>query len=204
MTKSNQNPPNKAKSRQENSLTPPRTPSEIRERIIKSLRVDVDPELLLERAKKKNILGENFDKENNQELMREIVATFSFDNDYSLAEVTPNKYHGLSIELRRKLIKDFDCSTHAEKILVDLIASAYIRVLNTNEKMTTAIGNKQTCKTLNDYLAILSKEIDRSNRHLITAFQTLTQLKRPPISVKVKTQNAFIAQAQQFNSKQHA
>lgn len=50
------------------------------------------------------------------------------------------------------------------------------------------------------YYSILSKELDRANRHFLSAYQTLIYLKQPPLKVQVKTTNAFIAQAQQFNA----
>ena len=52
----------------------------------------------------------------------------------------------------------------------------------------------------NGYLAILSKELDRAHRQLITALTTLRQIKNPPIEFNVKAKTAFVAQNQQINA----
>jgi hypothetical protein len=54
---------------------------------------------------------------------------------------------------------------------------------------------------INGYCAVMSKELDRANRHYLSALATLKQLKSPPFQIQVRTQNAFVAQNQQINTK---
>jgi len=61
----------------------------------------------------------------------------------------------------------------------------------------------RTTKEINNFLSIMSKDVDRANRHFITALETLKQFKQPQLKVNVKTKNAFIAEKQQFNNNQN-
>lgn len=183
------------------ALTQRKSDKSLREQVINYVRLLDDPREVINRAIEKNMLGEDFDKEKNKKLMEEVMVTFGFDNDHSVVDMAPAKYRGLAIELRRQLIKDFSCTIHAEKVLVDTIVGAYIRNLFATERMTACLNSTAIHKDRADYVGIISKEVDRSNRHLITAYHLLVQIKKPPINIQVRTQNAFVAQAQQFNAQ---
>jgi hypothetical protein len=50
------------------------------------------------------------------------------------------------------------------------------------------------------YLAMLWKELDRANRHYLTSLNTLLEMKKPQMSINVKTKNAYFSQNQQINN----
>jgi hypothetical protein len=54
---------------------------------------------------------------------------------------------------------------------------------------------------INGYYGILSKEVDRANRHMLNAIAMLKQIKSPPLNVSIHTKAAFIAQNQQINTE---
>lgn len=164
------------------------------------LRTSDDPELWNEK-KLKQILEKLRNEDDNDEAAK-IMLTFGFENDYVLIGTVSEEYKGLVIELRRKLIKDFDCKSHAEMALVDMAVSGYMRVVRSSQAFTRCLGQGSTTDVLNQFMSIMSKETDRANRHFLTAYQMLMQLKRPQINVNVRTKNAFVAQAQQFNTSE--
>ena len=162
-----------------------------------TVRAADDPDFWDER-KVEAIIEES--KQETREEMDNVMMTLGFDNDHSLIYTVSEKYRGLVIELRRKMIKDFDCKTHAEKALVDMAVSGYMRVLRSSQAFTRCLDLNEANQNLNQFMANMSKETDRAHRHFLSAYQTLVQLKQPSINVNVKTKNAFVAQAQQFNT----
>lgn len=111
------------------------------------------------------------------------------------------EYRPMAIELRRQLIKDFDCKTYSEKVLVDAIVSGYILTIGCARAFTLNVHREFMSAVANTHMATMSKEIDRAQRQLTTAMQMLIQLKRPPLNVQIKAKTAFVAQSQQLNVK---
>jgi len=116
-------------------------------------------------------------------------------------ESIEDKYRGMILNLRRDLIKEYNCKTHSEKALADMIVSAYARYLSATKMLVNTVTMGHTNPNLNNFISVTSKEVDRAYRHFITAFETLRQIKQPELKIKVQTKNAFIAQHQQFNNK---
>lgn len=171
------------------------TNAEIRERLL-GLYTRSDPKRW-SNADLERILSQTGEKPSDEATTA--VMTLGFENDYVLTNAVSKWYSGLVIELRRKLIKDFDCKTHAEKALVDMALSGYIRVICASQALAGGIDYGSINPVRNQYMSIMSKEIDRAHRHFTTAYQMLMQLKQPPLNVHLKTKTAFVAQAQQFN-----
>lgn len=178
------------------------TNTEIKERLLQRIFFSFDPdkwdEADAERITSKMVKKDEYDYDAENEAGTAAM-TFGFDNDYVLAYTVAENYRGLVVELRRKLIKNFDCKTHAEKALVDMAVSGYMRVLRASQAFTGCLSQGSTNNNLNQFMSIMSKEIDRAHRHFTTAYQMLVQLKQPSLNVHLKTKNAFVAQAQQFN-----
>lgn len=171
------------------------TNAEIRERLL-NLHTGTDPKRW-NNAALEQILNQTGEKPSDEATTA--VMTLGFDNDYVLNYTVSKWYSGLVIELRRKLIKDFDCKTHAEKALVDMAVSGYMRVIRASQSLTGNLDYGSISPVRNQCMAIMSKEIDRAHRHFTTAYQILLQLKQPPLNVQVHANSAFVAQAQQFN-----
>jgi hypothetical protein len=148
---------------------------------------------------KVNILNQKLDKE-EIDYFSNALFDYGIDNDASVFHFTDEDTRGMIINLRRELIKEYACKTYGEKALVDLAVNAYARNLNYSKRLFNSIKMNQTTALLNGFFAIMSKEIDRANRHFITALETLKRFKQPELKVNVKTTNAFISQNQQINS----
>lgn len=119
-----------------------------------------------------------------------------FENGLLLSESFQDEYKTFAIDLSRKLQKDYGCETTSEKATAELAANAYVRTLQAQTMITkylrigtfTDIGVK--------YLAVLSSELDRANRHYIIALQTLACLKQAPLNITVNAKIANIAHQQ--------
>ena len=45
-------------------------------------------------------------------------------------------------------------------------------------------------------MAVMGKELDRANRHYLTAIQTLRMLKQPPMQLNIRANTAVVGQNQ--------
>ncbi|MFA5124754.1 MAG: hypothetical protein WC473_02935 [Patescibacteria group bacterium] len=176
--------------------------------ILKNGTYDCDPRYTLDRASKSiipkiHIEGKNISdlSEEELELISRLNIDCGLDNDLSMVEAVEARYRGLVMNLRRGLIKEYNCSTYSEKALVDMIIGAYARNLTYSKKLLCLKDSEYISSEGNGMMGIASKEIDRANRHFLTALETLRQLKQPSMNINVKTKNAFISQNQEFNKK---
>lgn len=191
--------------KQPSSLPAPQLSDEqIRDIVLRGMVLSDDPKqlfpLVYEQAikdgKKGTVKGEH------SELAEKAVFALGFENDYTLTETIDEKYRPMAIELRRQLIRDFNCRTYAEKVLVDSIVGGYMRTLRCARVFNNCTHREFLSEVNNAYMANASKEMDRAQRQLTTAYQLLVQLKRPPLKVQVKAKTAFVAQNQQLNVAQ--
>lgn len=179
----------------------------VTEVFLKDAHVDCDPDDYLQKVGRvlhpKYIIN-NEDVSNMTEseskLLRDAVMSLAVENDVSLIQSVEEQYRGLAMKIRRELIKEHDCETYSEKMLVDMIVSSYIRNLTASRVLMEALTKGQTTDILNKFISVSSQETDRANRHYVTALATLKQMKSPNLSVNVKTNNAFFAQNQQINT----
>jgi len=130
----------------------------------------------------------------------EAQSIVSLDTHHSLARSLLKELRPLAIEFSNQLIVEYDCKTASEKALAEIAVAAYIRILQFTEIMTRQARNEQCSPTLNEFYKSASQELDRANRHFLTAITTLKQMKSPVITVQVKATTAFIAQNQQINA----
>jgi len=175
----------------------------ITRRIVTSVRGGFLPEYSLDKLSETIIpkieykLGKLNDKENDE--WRAVGMAYGMENGISLIDTIEGRYQGLANNLRDNLIKEFG-STYHERGLIDLAVNAYTRNLTYSRRLLSTVNMGTTNQNINGFIGIMSKEIDRANRHYITAIETLRQMKQPELKVNIKTKNAFISQNQQFNN----
>lgn len=126
-----------------------------------------------------------------------------FKNGGLMVSSIPDQYRTFAIDMSLRLQEDYNCTLQSEKALAELATINFIRTIEVQRKIT----NYLDMNSLNDngvkYLAIMSKELDRANRHFIAAIQTLKMLKQPPVSVNVKATTAFVGQNQLIQENQN-
>ena len=189
------------------SLAKDYTPEKIREMIRKDLHITSDPDYILETVTKKvNAYLAASDKEAEamkKDMMEShsgVLDSMGLDTHYALATTVSERHRSLVITVARQIEKEYNCKTASEKVLIQLIAGTYGKIIGYSSVMNSNIYELSISNEKNGYLAILSKELDRAHRQLITALSTLRQIKNPPIEFNVKAKTAFVAQNQQINA----
>lgn len=104
-------------------------------------------------------------------------------------------------DVRKSLIAQYQATGPAELMLVDLALSSYFRALRTNQAYHLLLNQTRTNapqEQINFYKEI-GRQIEFAHKQFVTALTFLKELRQPPVSVKIQTQNAFVANNQQVN-----
>lgn len=128
----------------------------------------------------------------------EIINVVGLDTHYPIAETVTNN-RTLIIEFANQLVSEYGCTTASEKSLVHVVAGAYGRVLEYSKLFNNCQRVDYLSHVKNEYYSMLSKELDRAERHYLAAMNTLIQMKKPVMNVKINANTAFVGQNQQFN-----
>lgn len=119
---------------------------------------------------------------------------------HSLVKSVPSDYRPMVFKFVRGLIQEYGLTTPSEIMLAEIATNAQIRVLSVSARLNTFVWDENIPTPAKGmYLSALSKELDRANRTYFSAMTLLKQLKNPPLKVSIKTNNAYVAQNQQFN-----
>ena len=142
-------------------------------------------------------------KKENAALLHFMLAT-ALENGENLGNSVLPFDKSSALVIRKNLIAEFQATTSYELMMIDIAVNAYFSYLRlstlyrglviTNESKT--IGVNQTTINL---MKQLTKQIDSAHTQMLTTLTTLSQLRRPPINVKIQTKEAYIAQNQQVN-----
>jgi|ERR1035437_613605 hypothetical protein len=189
------------------------TSEEVKKIVLDIAKVDGDLEMNL-RQLGDEILPKAFSKdakekkESHEKLetkAMEVLTALETETHVALMESFNPQYRGLARELSEQIIKEHVCTTATEKILVETIVNAYIRTIDTSRRFNNNCGGPglPITETKTRYLAMLGKQIDRSNRQFLSALMTLKQLKAPTIEMNIKAHTAFVSQNQQVNVEKH-
>jgi len=167
--------------------------------------IQPDPKLLLNNALKelkKMSEGMNYQKKKTPNLYR-VFSTLEFEKGMLLTSCFPTTHQSFAIDLNRKFQKEFDCKTPMEKSLAELAVINFCRTLYIQKKINDYLERGVVTDIGVGYLNFLSKELDRANRHYLTALQSIKAIKQPNIEVNVKTQTAVFGHNQvvQTNNK---
>ncbi|MBT4120664.1 MAG: hypothetical protein HOC36_02905 [Candidatus Magasanikbacteria bacterium] len=183
-------------------------PQEIRKDVVFSLRTMYDPDTILKkldsklREASKNKKDIHKDEE-TQKIMGQASSIMGLETHYPLVHSISEEYCPFAMELTNNLYKEYDCKTSSQKILAQAVVNSYVRVLRITRKMDSVIGIGHTTPGINGFLSVLSKELDRANRHLISLLESLKNFNTPEMKVSIRTNNAFVAQNQQLNNNQN-
>lgn len=160
-----------------------------------------NPDILLDKLAQR--IAKNGNKELSDDFMqdyRKAVMSMGLSTHLPIAETVREEYRTFLIEMVQSIETEYDCKTPSEKALAETIASSYVRVVQFSRELSLCTKEKNMSHEKNGYYSLMSKEVDRANRHFTNALLTLKQLKSPTLEVNVKAKNAFIGQNQQFNA----
>ena len=183
------------------ALATPLSPEEVLE-FLRSGKTTYDPELIL-----KNVNSEIAVKSGGQEAINpdsnfyKSLTLFEFEKGILLVSVIPEMYRTFAIDLSRKLQAEFNCQTTSGKATAELAALNFVRTMEVQRRIDSCLARDTISEISVKYLAVLSKELDRANRHYLTVVQVLKTMNQPPLSISVKTQTAVIGQNQIVQAK---
>lgn len=186
------------------TITKPKSLNEIKEGISCCMSLD-DPTMVLKGVEKeisKSKGGTNLPTRVESNLFKSMTL-FEFDNGVLLATAVPEQYKTFGIDFMRNLQKEHDCQTSSEKATAELVAVNYIRTLEIERRMTAYLAINSLTEVGIKYLAIMSKELDRANRHYLTSIQVLRNLKQLPFQLTLKANTAVIGQNQIVQANSH-
>lgn len=182
------------------------TPSKLEDRMKEALGQHVlgnDPNAIFTSIRKehKNTKGHlNTSIDSN---LYKALTLFEFDKGILMSSAIPERYISFCIDFFRKLQKEYQCEAPSEKATAELVAINFVRTLEIQSKINAYLGKDEFSDMGVRYLAVLSKELDKANRHYLNSLQTLKMFKQPPLEVNIKTQTAIVGQNQivQSNNK---
>lgn len=135
-----------------------------------------------------------------QEELRQALPIIALDTHHFIAEIVSERYRPFAITFTNQLIEEYQCKTPSEKALAQNIAGAYVRILELSNSTTSMTRADTISQTKNGLYAVLSKELDRAQRHFTSSLLVLKQMKSPSLEVNIKARTAFIAHNQQVNA----
>ncbi len=176
----------------------PACPINIRE-FIKNCAAGDDPDAILRDVQKEFTTTRSPDVTSEGKLYK-AMTLLEFEKGTLMADAVPNRYRTFCIDFSRNLQKEYNCQTPSEKATVELIVLSFARILETQHKINTYLATGLFDESGIKYLAILSKELDRANRHYLNTLQTLKMLKQPVLEVNIRAQTAVVGQNQVIQS----
>jgi len=100
------------------------------------------------------------------------------------------------LEFSLNLQKEYKCETQSEKSMAEIVALNFSRVLSIQDEINSYLRKDSITDIGVKYLAVMSKELDRAERHYLASLQALKMLKMPPLEVSIRTQTAIVGQNQ--------
>jgi len=177
--------------------------SDIQEEIDKIV-LQHDPHSVIDNAK---IALEKIKKGHNkmpiEGALFEAMSLNEFKNGILLSISVPERYITFSINMLRLLQKEYSCTTISEQATAELVSINYTRTLHIQSLINQFMLKESMNKVDIAYLAILSKELDRANRHYIMAIYSLKLLKQPALKVNIKTNTAIVGENQLIQANQN-
>lgn len=131
------------------------------------------------------------------------LTLLEFDNGILLSNSTPEAMKTFAVDFMHRLREQYGCTSPSDLASCELAALGYVRIIETQRQLKNAENEFAADKTrlILDYIQVLSKELDRAQRHYQAAIQALDYAKRPPVKMTVNVKgSANIAQNQQVNN----
>ena len=133
----------------------------------------------------------------------EAIMALGLTNHYQLISTADRQYASLALDMTRQIEKDYNCNTSVEKALAEVITMAHIKMIDSSRIFSdwSKHGGEIKLRDRIGYLEVMSRQTDRACRQFISGLAMLRQMKQPPMELTIRTNNAFISQNQQINTK---
>ncbi len=149
----------------------------------------------------KEKLTEQETKRLNQ-LSQEVTEIHGLKNGFWAGATTYKKYRNFIYTTRANLIKEYDCKTSIELMLVDRIVANYWRAMRIETLLCSYIewnDDYPFSQLRVNIVKELGKSLESASRQMTTSILLLKEMKQPGLNVKINAGNAFVGHNQQFN-----
>lgn len=151
--------------------------------------INVKEKALVEMEGKK--AGDTFQSDNS--LIVNAMTLNEFQHGYLMAIALDEKYRTFAVQLSRDYQRQYKCDTQGKRSLAELSVLNYCRVLEAQYRLDSYLGKDSYGDLTVKIIGVLSKELDRAQRHYLTSMQALEMGLQQPINVSIKTNTANIA-----------
>lgn len=133
------------------------------------------------------------------------MTLMEFDKGVLLLNSVSDLYRVFALEFSKNIQIEYNCKTPSEKSLAHVTSLNYVRILDIQQKINSYLEMKTINPNGIGYLNVMSKELDRAERHYLTSLQALKTIKSPSFEVNIKTNTAVVGQNQivQSNNRQN-
>lgn len=132
----------------------------------------------------------------NQGTLTQALSLDEFKTGVLMASSLSHAKQPFSLQLSLDLQKQYKCDTVSKKALAELTALNYCRCLSLQGSIAGYLNGDSFTDMGVKYLGVLSKELDRAQRHFFTAIQSLELGIQPALNMTVRAQTANIANNQ--------
>lgn len=140
------------------------------------------------------------DSAKTNEIGVQIWRNFETTKLFALQESVDEKYRGVVVQMTETIYREMDIKSEMEKSIVEICVGSFVRYLDNSRRLNNNLNSETITPNKNQYIANLSKQVDRAHRQYLSSLQTLMQIKQPRLSLNIKAETAFIADKQQVNS----
>ena len=124
------------------------------------------------------------------------LTLLEFDKGILMMSVIPEKYRVFALEFSKNLQSEYQCKTQSEKSIAEMTSLNYVRILEIQDRINSYLSKGSADEIGIKFLSVMSKELDRAERHYISSLQLLRMLKLPPLQMNIKTNTAVVGQNQ--------
>lgn len=183
-----------------NSIKPSNTPvptKDIQRSTTLRATNEYEPNCVLQEAEKQMATkgGTSYVSDGKDAIFKAMTLT-ELENGTLLTMSTFDVYKTFAIDLMRKLQHEYCCETSSEKATAEIVALNFTRTLDIQRRLTNSLNSDNISSFRLSYLNILSKELDRANRHYLASLQALRTLRQPPLQLSIKAVTAVVGQNQ--------
>ena len=168
---------------------------------LQEFRYDHSPKQIVAKAGKDIRNMVNGSRKSDKRNITQAMTLYEFNNAGLLAPAVSKNYRTFVTRLSLDLQKEFGCVKESEKSIAHITSLNYVRILEIQTKITNYLGKGEVTNIGVGYLNVMSKELDRAERHYLTSLQALRMLKMPPLKVNIISQTAIVGQNQVIQSK---
>jgi len=178
-----------------NKITKPRNAKEAEKMILQS-GIGFDDKYILAKAVEEIKSLRNKKEVGPETFLYKSLTIFEFDKGVLLVSCVPERFRVFVLQFSKNLQTEYGCTTPSEKSLAEAAAFNFVRILSIQDKISSYLNIGSVSETGIKYLAVLSKELDRAERHYLISLQALKVSKMPSLEVNIKTNTAVVGQNQ--------